>query len=277
MPAVSPTYMDGRIKYARPEAVLFSENPGTLEPDWKVTGLNAVITSGSYEVQLSENGGSTVGLVPGYVLLKTSGNGAFGTSVKVVEVTGPKTFTVNVAHSESSTTSITFNAGSYVFLPGGTEFSDFIFLTDHNRDGLNFSPERIEKRERMINGRMRSYHIADKLKLSVSWKNLPSRAFPLPGTINPTTGKSSTTPYTIDGGAGGNELLDWYESHTGSFWVFLSYDKYKNFGDDRAAYGHLGQYSQVVEMYIADFSYTVDKRGGSNYDMWNVSVTLEEA
>jgi len=36
----------------------------------------------------------------------------------------------------------------------------FIILSDDNRDKLDFSIDRLEKRERMINGRMRSYHIA---------------------------------------------------------------------------------------------------------------------
>jgi hypothetical protein len=30
-------------------------------------------------------------------------------------------------------------------------------------------------------------------------------------------------------------------------------------------------------MYITSFNYSVEKRGGTNYDFWNISVTLEEA
>jgi hypothetical protein len=30
-------------------------------------------------------------------------------------------------------------------------------------------------------------------------------------------------------------------------------------------------------MYITDFSWNVQKRGGTNYDMWDVSISLEEA
>jgi hypothetical protein len=155
-------------------------------------------------------------------------------------------------------------------------FNQFLILSDDGRTPLAFTPTRIEKRERMINGRMRSTHIADKLTLSTSWSMLPSRSH----YVNPdfsSLGKSSTTEYTSDGGAGGVEMLDWYENHQGSFWVYLSYDKYANFGKDDNAYGHLGQYSQVIEMFFADFSYSVEKRGGTNHDLWNISVTLEEA
>ena len=31
-----------------------------------------------------------------------------------------------------------------------------------------------------------------------------------------------------------------------------------------------------LQVYIADFNYSVVKRGGSNHDLWNISVTLEE-
>jgi hypothetical protein len=43
------------------------------------------------------------------------------------------------------------------------------------------------------------------------------------------------------------------------------------------AYMHLGHYSEIIEVFISDFNYTVVKRGGNNFDLWNISVTLEEA
>jgi hypothetical protein len=89
--------------------------------------------------------------------------------------------------------------------------------------------------------------------------------------------KNETGEFTADGGAGGVELLDWYETHTGPFWMFLAYDKYSNFEKDNTGFGHLAQYNQVVEVYISDFSYSVVKRGGDNHDLWNISVSLEEA
>lgn len=160
-------------------------------------------------------------------------------------------------------------------------FNQFLILSDDNRSPIDFTPIRIEKRERMINGRMRSYHIADKLQLGVSWEMLPSRSYYTVPEFNATTGISpysgdNNTEYTTDGGAGGVELLDWYENHQGPFWVYLSYDKYSNFGKDSNAYAHLSQYSQLMQMYFADFNYSVVRRGGSNFDFWNISVTLEE-
>ena len=98
----------------------------------------------------------------------------------------------------------TTEAGSF-YVPVGTEFQDFIILSDDNRDKIDMKPDRIEKRERTINGRMRSYHIADKLKINVSWRMLPSRAFSSNPDFNEETGATAiprSGQYTTDGGAG---------------------------------------------------------------------------
>jgi hypothetical protein len=156
----------------------------------------------------------------------------------------------------------------------------FLILSDHNRGEINFKQERIEQRQRTINGRMRSYHIADKLTISMSWNMLPSRQYFQNPAFDTDNGESpyenQTQEFTADGGAGGVELLDWYENHKGPFWMYLAYDKYSNFGKDNAAYGHLAQYNQIIQVYFADFNYSVVKRGGNNFDFWNISVTLEE-
>jgi hypothetical protein len=205
-------YLTGRRRYQRPQALLWSENAGTL--------VNGLYVPTGYELQ---------------------GN-----------------------YDESTDTDL---------------INQFLILSDHNRGELNFTPTRIEQRQRTINGRMRSYHIADKLTMSVSWSNLPSRSYSqdagfLSTGLSPE--KNTTNEFTSDGGAGGVELLDWYENHTGPFWMFLAYDKYSNFGKDNEDYTHLAQYNQIMQVYIADFSYSVVKRGGSNHDLWNISVTLEE-
>ena len=185
------------------------------------------------------------------------------------------------------------NAGTLVsglYVPTGQEIGadptltsggvdQFLILSDHNRAEMSFNSERIEKRERTINGRMRSYHIADKLTMSVSWNNLPSRAYSELADFNSTgssPNKNTTGEFTSDGGAGGVEVLDWYENHQGPFWMFLAYDKYKNFGTDNSSFNNLGKYNQIIQVYFADFNYSVVKRGGTNHDLWNISVTLEE-
>jgi hypothetical protein len=190
----------------------------------------------------------------------------------------------------------------------------FIILSDHNRSSINMTNERIEQRQRMANGTMRSFFIADKLSIDTSWSMLPSRGFKdYPNFNNEDTDPSSTVDnsgkpqlfaqpysgglevpavpsgskfypqeqYTADGGAGGGEMLEWYENHKGPFWVLLSYDKYANFDNgtvdgNNLARQKLDQYSQAIQMYISNFNYSVIKRGASNFDMWDVSVSLEE-
>lgn len=219
------------------------------------------------------------------------------------------------------------NPGTVVdgkIVPDGSEFENFIILSDDNRNPISFQIERIENRERMINGRMRSYHIADKIGISTGWKNLPSRSFAaspdfsnvgetefdkiqdsdkqrvveeanaqtyeerraaIATLITPNSsglriledGEYVTRPkqfFTTDGGAGGVDLLNWYNNNPGSFWVYLAYDNYKNFNDN--PYSRLAQYNQVVEVLFSDFSYSVEKRGAATHDYWNVDIDLEE-
>jgi hypothetical protein len=159
------------------------------------------------------------------------------------------------------------------------ELNQFLILSDHNRGEISISQKRIEERKRTINGRMRSYHIADKLNLSWNWSNLPSRAYLEFANFNSSgasPSKRTQDEYTADGGAGGVEIVEWYENHKGSFWMFLAYDKYTNFPDDNDRFTHLNKYNQIIEVYFSDFNYSVTKRGGGNHDLWNISVSLEE-
>ena len=214
-------YLQGRNKYGRPQAIMFANNPGTVE-----TINPGEITQESFYVPL------------GYDLLSNQDN---------IE-----------------------------------DFDNyFMILSDDNREQLDFSIDRIEKRERMINGRMRSHHIADKISVSASWTMLPSRSaanFPSLG-LDGQSPLTASELYTTDNGAGGVEILDWYEANTGSFWVYLSYDKYNQTipvisTSDRSQ--SMLKYNQVVEMFFSDFSYSVVKRGRNNFDFWNINFTLEE-
>lgn len=187
------------------------------------------------------------------------------------------------------------NPGTYqngFYIPNGSEIGSedyslgnntesFIILSDDNRQAIDFKSERIEQRKRMVNGRMRSYHVADKLTFSTGWDMIPSRSNPTAPMFDSATGKTTfnrSQQYTTDGGAGGVQIKDWYDNNPGSFWLYLAYDNYTNFSElnDATPYDNLGKYSQVVEVFFSDFSYTVEKRGGSNFDFWNISVSLEE-
>lgn len=194
----------------------------------------------------------------------------------------------------------TLQSGMYI--PNGTEWEDFIILTDGNRGEISMSQQRIESRQRMVNGNMRSYWTADKLNLATSWSRIPSRAYSGEVTFNPSTGQiiensSTYSMYTVDGGAGGVDILNWYENHPGPFWVYLGYDKFRINGVEN--YSRLSGYNQVLKMYFSSFDYNIEKRGGTSagtplsppryfdggmwnddktvgFDFWNVSLSLEE-
>ena len=164
-----------------------------------------------------------------------------------------------------------YSTASGFYIPDGVEYTDFIILSDHSRSDIDVSQERIENRKRMIHGRMRSYWIADKITIKTSWEMLPSRAFDQTPAFDPDTGQQTTPDiitYTVDGGAGGLEMLQWYNSHTGSFYALLAYD-----GGNM--YGRTDRYVKVVKVFIADFSHAVVRRGET--DFWDVSLALEEA
>jgi hypothetical protein len=214
-------YLEGRKKFSRPQAVLWSNNPGSPvevqdpssdDPSKKIT----IYLPDNYEKKYNPAGVSDT-----------------------------------------------------------TMLDDFLILSDHNREAISVSPERLESRERTINGRMRSYHVADKLKFDISWTNLPSRAFSENPKFNSLGKATAGTDYTVDGGAGGVDLLAWYEAHTGPFYMFLAYDKHELFSGTDSEYMRMKYYNQVVEVYITGFTYKINKRGNL-MDLWDVSVNLEE-
>jgi hypothetical protein len=156
-----------------------------------------------------------------------------------------------------------------LLVPDGEEGQDFIILSDHNRGEIAIGSNRIENRKRMINGAMRSYHIADKLNISWDWDMLPSRSYN--GPIIP-----KINEYTADGGAGGVDIVKWHKENPGSFYMFMAYDRHDKFEGISDPFDHLREYNDVVEVYFSSFSFNIVKRGGSNFDFWNISVALEE-
>ena len=99
-----------------------------------------------------------------------------------------------------------------LLVPDGSEFEDFIILSDDNRSEISIAAQRIENKRRMINGNLRSYHIADKMQINWNWVMLPSRSHFQVAAFDDATGLSpyqnNTQEFTADGGAGGVAILD---------------------------------------------------------------------
>lgn len=181
--------------------------------------------------------------------------------------------------------SIAIDSETGLYYPEGTEYQDFLVLSDHNRSEIQMAPERVEVRKRMINGRMRSVWLADKLKISTSWKDLPSRVATagvsivdgkvVPNNFTDTDPEPDTTRkgdiYVVDSGAAAADLAQWHKDHPGSFWVLVSFDDPNEVG----GYDKIAQYTMALECFFDDFKYDISKRG-RRMDLWNVSLSLEE-
>jgi hypothetical protein len=115
-------------------------------------------------------------------------------------------------------------------------------ISDHNRTELSISSKRIGTSQRMVNGTMRNYFVADKRTFSTSWDMLPNRA-----------------AYTVDGFWGADDLEDFYRAQPGAFHLELTYSN--------------GPVEDILVMFT-DFSMTLQKRG--RYDFYSVTLTMEE-
>jgi hypothetical protein len=141
---------------------------------------------------------------------------------------------------------------------------DYFYLTDDNRSDLAITNERIEYRKRMINGRMRSYHVADKKTFSVSWKDLETSEFSISEYIRNT----NPTPKRL---AAAKQMVQWYNDHKGSFYLVLVYDS-----PDAATDINIKNRLEYYEVFFESFNYTVKNRG-RDFDLWDVTMTLVEA
>lgn len=160
--------------------------------------------------------------------------------------------------TESQPVAIDAVAGQYDL---GTAGTNFIYLTDDSRSEMQVSIERIEFKKRMINGRMRSYHVADKKSFSVNWKDLPSTK------IEISESRFQTSP---SGWASCQEMLEWHNNHTDSFYLTLVYDT------PNASVSVPLKYSlETYNVFFEDFSYNIKKRGAT-HDLWDISMTLVE-
>lgn len=63
-------------------------------------------------------------------------------------------------------------SGLWVSLTGASD--SWYKLTDHNREDIQVTPELIETQNRMSNGSLRKYVVAQKNKISTSWTFLPT-------------------------------------------------------------------------------------------------------
>jgi hypothetical protein len=134
---------------------------------------------------------------------------------------------------------------------GGDGSLKYNKVSEHNRSQFDISSERIEIQQRMSNGTLRKYFVADKKTFTLSWDMLPSYR-----------------TLTVDGAWGAEDLRTFYSSAQGQ----SSFSIRVNLAKDGT-----NQESANYEEYVVVFSncnFTVLKRGMQPF--WNVSITLVE-
>jgi hypothetical protein len=115
-------------------------------------------------------------------------------------------------------------------------------ITEHNRKPLNIDTERIGRDQRMANGHLRKYVVADKKKFSISWDMLPKGV-----------------SFAVDGKWAGDAIESFYESTRGSFTLEIT---------------NIDATVETYTVMFSDFSKEIVKRG--TQDFWNISVSMEE-
>jgi hypothetical protein len=124
-------------------------------------------------------------------------------------------------------------------------------ITEHNRSEFAVDSMRIEQSQRMSNGTLRKFHIADKKRFGLSWSMLPTYR-----------------TLTVDGYWGAEDLRTFYASDEGkgTFRIRI------NFAKDGTNQSSSGYEEYTVS--FTDCSFVVVKRGIQAH--WNVSMMMEE-
>lgn len=135
---------------------------------------------------------------------------------------------------------------TYITLPVGALLKfNSVAISEHNRNPLSIGYNRIEKSQRMSNGSLRKFFIADKKTLSASWSSLPSYS-----------------NYTVDGAWGALDLRSFYQSTTGAFPVTITRST------------QTGSTTETMSMVFTSFSCELTKRNiYSDIDAKTASIT----
>jgi hypothetical protein len=131
---------------------------------------------------------------------------------------------------------------------GGTTWYQ---ITDHGREPLTVTVERIENVQRMADGTLRRYVVAKKRTFQCNWTNIPS-----------------VTGTHLANGQPGSYIENIHDTVNGPFYIRL------RAGADRDT-TFTGLSGTIYQVMITDFSKDIVKRSTA-YDMWNLDITLEE-
>ncbi len=127
----------------------------------------------------------------------------------------------------------------------------WIKLSEHNRSEIAMDVERIEQSQRMANGSLRKFFVADKKRFGVSWSMLPG-----------------TRLYTVDNQWGALDLIEFYNSSEGQ----STFDIRLNFAKSGTSQESSGYEPYTVS--CTSFNATLVKRG--QVPFYNISMSMEQ-
>lgn len=128
---------------------------------------------------------------------------------------------------------------------------DWIKLSEHNRGEIGISIQRIQQSQRMANGSLRKFFVADKKEFSISWRMLPG-----------------TRVYTVDNQWGALDLIEFYNSSEGQ----STFDIRLNFAKSGTSQESSGYEQYTVS--CTSFNATLIKRG--EVPFYDISMTMEQ-
>lgn len=128
-------------------------------------------------------------------------------------------------------------------------------VSEHNRSEFNERILKIEQNQRMANGFLRKYHVADKKQWDLSWTMLPSYR-----------------NETVDGAWGAEDIKTFYESSDGkkSFRIKINTSLSPTVIEGANALATANTYTVV----FTSCDFTVVKRGLQPY--WNIKLSMEQ-
>ena len=150
-------------------------------------------------------------------------------------------------------------ATTNLLLPTDKDNLKFRRVSEHNRGEFNNRTLRIEQSQRMANGFLRKYVVADKQQWDISWTMLPS-----------------FRNETVDGGWGAEDLKTFYESADGSksfrikINTSISPSLIETNTPSSVGFDDLNTYTVV----FTSCDFTLIKRGIQPF--WNVKLSLEQ-
>lgn len=156
---------------------------------------------------------------------------------------------------------MTLPVGSLLYFDTSTtDTPTWAAVTEHNRQSLSVTQNRIQRVQRMSNGTLRKFFIADKKELSTSWTMLPSFA-----------------NMTLDGGYGALDIQNYFigAKGQGTFKIKIVY------GKNQAT--PFASREEIITVSFSSCSFELVKRNvketsaGAAQEFWNVSIAMEEA